>query len=169
MVPEDSLVFPVSSPSLCFQCSPVCLCVFVCVCVSLGVALLAPSSTLLAAISSSPLPVCSPASHHFISLQYIYPGSSFTHHQIVVSAQVVAYTSGLSLIFSDFSKFGLVTNCFFFIQCPWTITCELSSPLPPTPSCLPLPFSLTPLSPPVLSLSLLHPHSIHLHSPLPWK
>ncbi|XP_044203610.1 uncharacterized protein LOC122980008 [Thunnus albacares] len=55
-------------------------------------ALLAPSSTLLVAISSSPLPFCSPASHHFISLQYIYPSSSSTHRQIVVSAQVCSWT-----------------------------------------------------------------------------
>ena len=155
------------------------------VCVGLGVAL-------LAAISSSPLPVCSPASHHFISLQYIYPGSSFTHHQIVVSAQVIAYTSGLSLIFSDFSKFGLVTNCFFSIQCPWTITrlpaclpaCQLSSSpahyhlLPPacpchSPSLLSalqssasacfIPTPSTSTSPTSLAIK---PYFIHCHSSL---
>ena len=50
--PSLILVFPVL-PCLCLSVCFIC----VGVCVSLGVALLAPGSTLLSAISSSPLPV----------------------------------------------------------------------------------------------------------------
>ena len=77
-------------------------------------ALLSPSSTFLSAISSSPLPLCSPASHQFTGPQYIYPSSSSTHRQIIEFTSVVTYT--LSLVVA------VVVNCHLPLHYSWATT-----------------------------------------------
>ena len=114
MVRENSLLFPQVFPFSVFStCPSVTLIVFVCVgwpgC----------ASTLLSAISSSHPPVCSPASHQFISLQYIDPCSSFTHCQTVESTSVIAYAPGFV---SRYFQVGCVINCCFSPQYTWTTT-----------------------------------------------
>lgn len=82
-------VLPCLSPSLCLA---LVLCVAVCV----GVASppVSPGSDYcahLSAISSSLLPLCTPASHQSISLQCLHPGSPTAHPQIVVSTRWYAH------------------------------------------------------------------------------
>ena len=89
IVADNSLGVP-----MCFQYSPGFLCVcFACLCVGLGVALLALDSTLLSA-SAHHLSQSLHLSHQFISLQYIYL-SSHTRCLIIESTSVVTFAPGL--------------------------------------------------------------------------
>ena len=103
-----------ASVSLCFHCSSVCLSVFV--------------------VESSPLTVCSPASHQFPSLQFIYPGSSPTHRQIAESASGAA--DALGFVSRSF-QVGRVLNCCFSLslQLSWSTASSPHHP-PPFPTFL---------------------------------
>lgn len=158
------LVFPLvpSAPSLC-SCS---------VCVVAGawawspflLLLLAPGSARhahLSAISSSPVPVCSPARQ--LTVPYIYPGSPTTLCQIVVSSTVVITPSQLTRI-SLMICYLCVSN--LSLLCPWNITCQ---PVSCLSLCLLTSNFLASTLPLPATLSLI-PHSgkpcLYLHSSL---
>ena len=90
----DSCCFPLPCVSSAPLSIALCVClVCVGVWVNLGAALLASSSITLSAISSSPLPVCSPASHQFInSIPLLFTTTAFRqliacHNLLLVSPQ----------------------------------------------------------------------------------
>lgn len=106
---------------------PVSICVyvfFVCVCWR-GRRPPSPGSAHpahLSEIGSSPPPLCSPVSHQFISLQYIYPCSSPTLGQIVVSTSG-SYDSRPIYFSFLVIQFLCVLHVNLFLLCPRIITC----------------------------------------------